>query len=148
MTSQTANGSRLLTFENPLPSENISEYDRERNLALVHNYVIKGEPLDGSAIDDMFANPEALSSQMEALEGWVEAAKCGEDGLTTEQGADKRLKFLSILLNWSVEMGNGSTDTLADRTSGNGSDGLPLCTSSQIGVQEGRRHLTGVGIIY
>lgn len=127
----------LLSFENPAPCKNASRDERDHNLRAIHKYVVEGALLEAAAVSDMIENPEALSSQIEALEGWVDAAAAGEDELWAERGAAGRLDFMKTVLGWAAELGYGSADFLPDRTAGNGSAGLPACTSGNFSLQEG-----------
>lgn len=134
MSREVSNGLTLLTFENPAPSGKVYSWNREENLRVIHRYVIDGEPLEPEALDDMLRNPEALSFQLDSLDGWVGAAERGEDGLQAERHASARLDFMKTVLSWSIEMGNGSTSLIADRSSGNGMDGLPFCRAPRFGT--------------
>lgn len=137
MAQEAHNGLTLLSFENPLPSSKTHVWDREWHIGVIRKYIIEGEPLEADALDDMYQNPEALSFQLHDLKGWVEAADKGEDGLWLEAGASWRLDFMKTVLAWAVEAGNGDTDYVADRTSGNGTNGLPVCTSTHLGAAAG-----------
>ncbi|HET7060018.1 MAG TPA: hypothetical protein VFH99_01720 [Candidatus Saccharimonadales bacterium] len=131
----------LVSFDNPVPSKKTHAWNRDRNLGVIYRYVIEGEPLEEEALDDMFKNPEVLSYETESLEGWVKAAASKEDAMSAEHGAAERLEFLKIILGWSVELGYGSTDFYPDRTSGNGCDGLAVCTSPRLDSQDRRTNI-------
>lgn len=125
-----------ISFEDPAPDEAVYGRGRDRNLLAIHAYVIDGRFLQRDELDDMFENPEVLSSQMGALEGWINAVEAGEAGVWAETGAAYRFKFMRIVLGWSVELGYGSADFHADRTAGNGYAGMPACTSGHLGIPE------------
>lgn len=132
MSAETDSGLTFLSFDSPAPSGKTFVHDREHNISVIRGYVIDGGPLEAEAIDDMMKNPEALSLQVSDLGDWVGAAEAGEEGVWASRYASSRLKFLRMILDWSVEMGNGSDNFRADRTAGNGYDGIPACTSLNI----------------